>query len=44
MASHVRRKSEVVARLREHESRMKELGVKKIGIFGSFVRDDGDFA
>ena len=40
MASHVRRKSEVVARLREHESRMKELGVKKIGIFGSFVRDE----
>ena len=32
-------KSDVVARLREHQSRMPEFGVRKIGIFGSFAHD-----
>ena len=36
----VRSKSEVVARLREHHSRWPEFGVRKIGIFGSFARDE----
>ena len=33
-------KSEVVARLRAHQSRMPEFGVRKLGIFGSVVRDE----
>jgi len=33
-------KSDVVARLREQQSRMPEFGVRKIGIFGSFARDE----
>ena len=46
MAGRVLGKSDVVARLREHQFRMSEFGVRKIGIFGSFARDeatsDGD--
>ena len=40
MTRGVRNKLEVIARLREHESGMQELGVKRIGLFGSFVRDE----
>ena len=40
MTRGVRNKFEVIARLREHESGMQELGVKRIGLFGSFVRDE----
>ena len=40
MAGSVRNKSDVVARLRAHHSRMPEFGVRKIGIFGSFARDE----
>lgn len=40
MTSGVRSKSEVITRLRENESRMQELGVKRLGIFGSFVRNE----
>ena len=42
MASHVSNKSEVVALLRRHQSRMMELGARKIGIFGSFARDEAN--
>ena len=40
MAHCVSSKSEVFALLREHKSMMIELGVSKIGIFGSFARDE----
>lgn len=40
MTGSVRSKSDVVARLRAHHSRMPEFGVRKIGIFGSFARDE----
>ncbi len=40
MTSSVRRKSEVVERLRANVSRIQKLGVKRIGLFGSFVRDE----
>ena len=33
-------KSDVVTRLREHQSGMTEFGVRTIGIFGSFARDE----
>ena len=33
-------KSDVVTRLREHQSGMAEFGVRTIGIFGSFARDE----
>ena len=39
MVERVIDKSDVVARLREHQSSMPEFGVRKIGIFGSFARD-----
>ena len=39
MTERVRCKSDVVARLREHQSGMSEFGVRKIGVFGSFARD-----
>ena len=39
MIERVANKSDVVARLREHQSSMPEFGVRKIGIFGSFARD-----
>ena len=42
MADGVRSKSDVVARLRKHQSRMPEFGVRKLGIFGSFVRDEAN--
>ena len=40
MTERVLGKSDVVARLREHRSSMPEFGVRKIGIFGSFARDE----
>ena len=40
MPERVLGKSDVVARLREHQYRMSEFGVRKIGIFGSFARDE----
>lgn len=40
MTGSVSNKSEVITRLREHESRMRELGVRRVGLFGSFVRDE----
>jgi len=36
----VRSKAEVVERLRENESKFRRLGVRRIGLFGSFVRDE----
>ena len=36
----VMNKSDVVTRLREHQSGMAEFGVRTIGIFGSFARDE----
>ena len=40
MSGAVESKSEVLERLRANESRFRELGVKRIGLFGSFVRDE----
>ena len=40
MTARVLDKSDVFARLREHQFRMPEFGVQKIGVFGSFARDD----
>lgn len=33
-------KSELIARLREREAEILSLGVKRLGLFGSFVRDE----
>lgn len=40
MTKSVRSKAEVVERLRENESKFRRLGVRRIGLFGSFVRDE----
>ena len=34
----VQTKGEILARLQEHEQQLRELGVRRIGLFGSFVR------
>ena len=33
-------KREVFKTISDHSARLKELGVKKVGLFGSFVRDE----
>jgi hypothetical protein len=33
-------KQKILNVLRQHQARLKELGVKKIGLFGSFVREE----
>ncbi len=35
-------KSELIALLRDNMDKIKEFGVKRIGIFGSFVRGEAD--
>ena len=40
MTRRVISKLEVVARLRENEPSFRRLGVRRIGLFGSFVRDE----
>jgi predicted nucleotidyltransferase len=35
-----RTKDDVLDRLREQESRLRSLGVKRLGLFGSFVREE----
>lgn len=39
MISAAQSKSEVIDRLRQSESAIRNLGVKRLGLFGSFVRD-----
>ena len=36
----VQTKREVLRMLRDHSAQLKELGVKKVGLFGSFVRGE----
>ncbi len=38
MITAVQTKEEIVKALRENQSRIQSLGVKKLGLFGSFVR------
>ena len=33
-------KNDVLSRLRQHEGRLRSLGVKRLGLFGSFVREE----
>lgn len=33
-------KKDVLGRLREHHDRLRSLGVKRLGLFGSFVREE----
>ncbi|MGI9301547.1 MAG: nucleotidyltransferase family protein [Gammaproteobacteria bacterium] len=40
MANKVQTKAQVFERLREQEPKWRALGVNKIGLFGSFVRDE----
>jgi len=41
MASPVQTKQDVLTALRANRERIKALGVQRIGLFGSFVRDEG---
>ena len=34
-------KEEIIKLLKEHEDEIKKFGVKRIGLFGSFSRDEG---
>jgi len=36
----VKTKQDILAALERHRSRLRDLGVKRIGLFGSFVRGD----
>lgn len=38
----VRNKQELVEQLRRHEEDLRRLGVRRIGLFGSFQRDEPD--
>ena len=38
-APSVQTKQELVERLKRHQHRIRALGVKRLGLFGSFVRD-----
>ncbi len=40
MTTAVQNKAEVFERLREHHARLRDLGVKRLGLFGSFVRHE----
>lgn len=40
MTTQVETKDHVLQRLRQHASAMRALGVKRIGLFGSFERDE----
>ena len=40
MTRSVSSKAEVLERLRANESRIRRLGIRRIGLFGSFVRDE----
>ncbi len=42
MADVVRTKQDVVTVLHQHESRLSSLGVKRLALFGSFVRDEAN--
>lgn len=33
-------KKEILSVIRQHQDKIKSLGVKKLGLFGSFVRDE----
>jgi predicted nucleotidyltransferase len=36
------KRDEIIRLLKEHEDEIKRFGVKRIGLFGSFSRDEGD--
>lgn len=38
----VESKSDVLALLAQHQDRLRDLGVKRLGLFGSFVRDEAE--
>jgi predicted nucleotidyltransferase len=40
MGSAVKSKGDIRNRLRRHKDRLHSLGVEKLGLFGSFVRDE----
>ena len=40
MKSAVQSKADIVRALSEHQHRIDELGVRRVGLFGSFVRGD----
>ncbi len=40
MQTEIRTKQDILAVIRQNESRLRTLGVKRIGLFGSFVRGD----
>jgi len=40
MSTRVQTKREVLNALTDHYVELRELGVKKVGVFGSFVRDE----
>jgi len=40
MDTPVHTKEKTLALIEEHQDRIKALGVKKIGLFGSFVREE----
>jgi predicted nucleotidyltransferase len=40
MANSIRTKEDIFQRIREHEETIRSLGVRRIGLFGSFVRGE----
>ena len=40
MATAVETKEDILTRLRDQESQLRSLGVKRLGLFGSFVRQE----
>ncbi|HEX3529689.1 MAG TPA: nucleotidyltransferase family protein [Thermoanaerobaculia bacterium] len=40
MESSIRTKEDIFQRIREHEETIRSLGVRRIGLFGSFVRGE----
>lgn len=40
MVDSIRTKDDIFQRIREHEKTLRALGVRRIGLFGSFVRGD----
>jgi predicted nucleotidyltransferase len=42
MNTPVQTKEKTLSLIEEHQDRIKALGVKKLGLFGSFVREEQD--
>lgn len=40
LVTQVQTKQDILALLRQHQTHIKSLGVKRLGLFGSFVRDE----